>query len=117
MKFLADIPQEVTVPPGSIDFNKLRGAFPTGSLPARGDLTLGLIISNAFNYIFVIAGLLLLFLLISNGFSLMVGANEPKTKETAGKNITNAFVGFIILFVSYWLVQIIETVLGISILK
>lgn len=100
-----------------IDFNKLRQAFPAGSLPAMPDLTLGLIISRAVNYLFVIAGLILLLFLILGGFQLMIGAADPKAKEGASKTITNAIVGFIILFVSYWLVQIIEVVFGISILK
>jgi len=47
----------------------------------------------------------------------MTGANDPKAKESAGKSITNAVVGFFILFVSYWVIQIVEVVLGISILK
>lgn len=126
MKLLAGIPSPgltiapqnpIPTTPGTIDFNKLKQAFPLGSLLADPNLSIGLIVSKAFTYVFTIAGLLLLFLLISGGFQLMTGANDPKAKEAASKKITNAFIGFIIIFVAYWLVQIIEVVLGISILK
>ncbi len=102
-----------------INFQDLKAsAFPTGGeISLRGDLTLGEIISKATNYVFILAGILLLFLLISGGFQMMVGASNPKTQENASKTVTNAILGFLILFISYWVVQIVETVLGIAILK
>ncbi len=124
MKLLADIPIDVTLAPsqnpakGIVDFRKLKEAFPPGGvINLRGNLTIGEILSNALRYVFVIAGLVLLFMLISGGFQMIVGAGDAKAKEGASKTITNAIVGFIILFVSYWLVQIIEIILGISILR
>jgi len=123
MTLIARVPTpELTIPPqnptpGFINFYKLRLAFPHGSLLSRSDLTIGEIISKALVYLFVIAGLIFLFFLISGGFQLMFGAANPKAKEGAGKTITNAILGFIILFISYWLVQIIEVVFGVSILK
>lgn len=103
-----------------IDFNNLRGsAFPTpGEINLmNSDLTLGEIITQALTYVYLFAGLILLFFLIKGGFQMMLGAADPKAKESASKTVTNALIGFFILFVSYWLVQIIEVVLGISILK
>jgi hypothetical protein len=105
-------------PTSVIDFEKLKATtFPAGSLPSMPNLTIGLIISKALTYLFVIAGLILLLFLIIGGFQLMIGAADPKAKEGASKTITNAILGFIILFVSYWLVQIVEVIFGISILK
>lgn len=120
--YLPIIPKSPTFAPLAsptpiINFNKLRLAFLAGSLLADPNLSIGLIISKAFTYIFVIAGLLLLFLLISGGFQMMFGAADPKGKEAASKKISDAFIGFIIIFVAYWLVQIVEVILGISILK
>jgi len=123
MTLIASIPPpQLTIPPqnptpGLINFYKLRLAFPYGSLLSRSDLTIGEIISKALVYLFIITGLILLFFLISGGFQLMFGAANPKAKEGASKTITNAILGFIVLFVSYWLVQIIEVIFGISILK
>lgn len=115
-------PPDLTIVPQNpvhiIDFEKLKAtAFPAGSLPAMSNLTIGLIISKTLTYLFVIAGLILLLFLIMGGFQMMIGAANPKAKEGASKQITNALVGFLILFVSYWLVQIVEVIFGISILK
>lgn len=103
----------------AVDFESLKGsAFPvTGAIDLKGELTIGKIISNALDYIYVLAGLVLLAYLIIGGFQLMTGAADPKAQEGAKKTITNAIIGFIILFASYWLVQIIEVILGVSILK
>ena len=102
----------------AVDFSQLRAtAFPAGTLPADPNLNLGMIISRAFNFLFVIAGLLLFVNLISGGFKLMTGATDPKAQESAGKSITNSIIGFAILFAAYWIIQILEIVLGIDILK
>jgi len=75
----------------------------------------GLIISTLLPYLFVIAGLLLLFYLIYGGFQMMIAANDEKGLAEAKGKITNALIGFLLLFVSYWLVQIIGHILGIQI--
>lgn len=106
-------------PQQTIEFENIKAsAFPTaGEINLAGDLTLGEIISPALKIVYVLAGILLLVYLIMAGFQMMTGANDPKAKESAGKSITNAIIGFLILFVSYWLIQILEVVLGISILR
>lgn len=103
----------------AINFNDIKAsAFPTkGVIGLGGDLNLGEIISEGLKIVYVLAGIILLIYLIMAGFQMMTGANDPKAKESAGKSITNAVIGFFILFVSYWVIQIVEVVLGISILK
>ena len=66
--------------------------------------------------IFTIAGLLLLAYLVAGGLMFIKSAgSEGKGK---GKDaITNALVGFIIIFASYWIVQIVQIVTGIPILN
>lgn len=73
------------------------------------------IISVFLPYLYVIAGLLLLFYLILGGFHMMTAANDEKGLAEARGKITNALVGFLLLFISYWLVQIMEFVLGVQI--
>jgi len=78
--------------------------------------SLGDIISALLPYILVIAGLVLFFMLIAGGFGLMTAAGSPdKTKAAQGK-ITSAIIGFVIIFISYWLAKILEIILGINIL-
>jgi hypothetical protein len=44
----------------------------------------------------------------------MIGAANPKTKENASKDLSNAVLGFIIVFTSYWLVTIVKKILGME---
>ncbi len=96
-----------------IDFNTLRGAFPAGSLPSKANLTIADIVSGIIPYLFVLAGLFLLLYLVLGGIQLMVSGGDPKKTEAAKGKITNAVIGFVIVFVSYWLVQILQIVFGL----
>jgi len=65
-------------------------------------------------YIFVIAGLLLLFILIAGGIGLMTAAGDPKKVEASQGRITSALIGFLIIFISYFVVQLVGVMLGIK---
>jgi len=86
---------------------------PEGFKFIGGDI--GEIINALVPYIFALAGLALLFILIWGGFELMTSAGDPKKMESAKGKITNAVVGFIVIFVAYWLVQILEVIFGLTI--
>jgi len=94
--------------------NQLKKAFPQAKFGVN--TTIGDILSALFPYLFVLAGLILFLYLIIGGFELLTSAGSPKAVESAKGKITNAFIGFIIIFIAYWLVQILEIVLGITIL-
>jgi hypothetical protein len=98
-----------------INFNQLGKAIPDLKPLFRPGSDLGAIISAILPYLFIIAGLLLLFYLIAGGFQMMTSANDEKGLASAKGKITNALVGFLLLFISYWLVQIVEVILGIKI--
>lgn len=89
-------------------FQKIAQGNPDASM-------IGPIISFIIPFIYVIAGLILLFNLISAGFKMMTGAADEKGVAEAKARVTNSLTGFIILFLSYWIVQIVEFVLGIQI--
>ena len=44
----------------------------------------------------------------------MLSGGDPKATESAKQKITNAVIGFVIIFVAYWLVQLLGMVLGIA---
>ena len=67
-------------------------------------------------YVFIIAGLLLLFYLIAGGFQMMTSPGEEKAVAAAKAKITSALIGFLLLFVSYWIVQAIQYILGFKVL-
>jgi hypothetical protein len=78
---------------------------------------LGDIISTLLPYLFTLAGFLLLLYLIYGGFELMISTGDPKKIQEAKGKITNALVGFIIIFAAYWLVQIVSGILGIEVFR
>lgn len=87
----------------------------TGRLPA-GNLTPRGIINNLLPYLFTFGGIILLVMIIWGGFEMLTGAADPKSQEAGKQRITNAVVGFALLFTSYWLAQLVETIFGVSIL-
>ena len=95
---------------------EIGGSFgsPFGQTYGLADLV-SVILSNAI----VVAGILLLFLLIFGGISMIMGAGQDNPEAAAkGKQAaTAAITGFIIIFAAYWIIQIIETVTGLDILK
>lgn len=75
------------------------------------------IISAFVPYVFGVAGLFLLLYLIWGGFGFMTSGGDSKALEEARKKISFAILGFLIIFVAYWLVQLLALVLGIPQIK
>lgn len=80
-----------------------------------GFVTIGDVISKLLPYIFVLAGLILFGFLIFGGFELLTSAGNPEKVKLAQGKITSAVIGFVIIFVAYWLVQILEVIFGLKI--
>jgi len=78
-------------------------------------ITLGSIISKAIDYIFLFAGIGVLLMLLGSGFSFLTSAGDPKKMEKAKSQLTNALVGFLIIFVAFWLVQALGIIFGIAV--
>lgn len=78
------------------------------------DPNFGSILSAILPYLYVIAGLILLFYLIWGGFIMMTSGGDPKGIEAGKSKITQAIVGFLIIFTSYWLIQILQLVFGLE---
>lgn len=66
------------------------------------------------NIIFFVAGVLFLLYLLSSGVSMMTSRGDPKALEAAKGKLTNAAIGFFIVFSAYWIVQIISLILGLD---
>ena len=94
-----------------VDFSKIEETIPDFKF-AGGDI--GPIVSELIKYLFPLAGLLLLLYLLFGGLQLMTSGGDPKKMQDAKGKLTNALIGFMIVFVSYWLVQIIGRILGIE---
>lgn len=79
---------------------------------------IGGIISTLLQNIYVLAGILLFILLIIGGVVFIMGAgNDSPDQAKKGKQaITAALIGFVVIFSSYWIIKIIETITGLNIL-
>lgn len=71
-------------------------------------------ITVALKFVFPIAGILLLIYLVMGGFQMMLSRGDPKAIEGARGKITNAILGFVIIFIAYWLTSLLASVLGLQ---
>ena len=66
--------------------------------------------------LFVFVGVLLLIYIFIAGFRMVTQPDNKKSPEEARKSLTFAIIGFLLLFASYWIMQILEVYTGVSIL-
>ncbi|OGY16865.1 MAG: hypothetical protein A2785_03815 [Candidatus Chisholmbacteria bacterium RIFCSPHIGHO2_01_FULL_49_18] len=76
--------------------------------------SLGTILTSLMDYVFVIAGILLLFMIIASGYTLMTSAGNPEAISKGKSHLTAALVGFLLVFAAFWILQIIEVFLGVQ---
>lgn len=74
------------------------------------------IVNRALAFLFPLAGLALFFMLVWGGFEILSKAADAKAVQAGRQRITAALIGFILLFASFWIIQIVEWVFGLSIL-
>lgn len=81
--------------------------------------TFGNLFSTILFNVYVIAGIIFLFLLIFGGLSLIIGAGSQNSDKMANgqKAITAAIGGFIVIFLSYFIIQVIEVITGVNIIE
>jgi len=105
--------QSLQIPWGTGDTTTITGPLEKANF--GGQITLGSIMSKAIvNYVFIFAGIGLLLMLLGSGFSFLTSAGDPKKMEKAKGQLTNALVGFLIIFVAFWLVQAVGIIFGIT---
>ena len=73
------------------------------------------IVNIAMPYLFSIAGIILFLMLVWGGFEFLTSMGDPKKAEGAKNKITSAIIGIVILFMSYWVVQLIDIFFGFKI--
>ena len=74
------------------------------------------IINSLVKYVFIIAGLALLGLIIAGGYELMTSAGNPEIMKKGQGKIVSAIVGFLIIFLAYWIAQALGIMLGFNLL-
>lgn len=97
------IPGGASIPnPTGFKFNKI------------SEIIIGADNSGAIPFIFAFAGIGLLLMLLSAGFNFLTSAGDPKKLESGKQRLTNAIIGFLIIFVAYWAVQMAGVIFGIQ---
>lgn len=76
--------------------------------------SLGNVVSTLLRYLFPLAGLAIMIYLVYGGYTLMTSGGNPQKLEQGKQIITNALIGFAIMFVSYWIVQVMGIMLGLG---
>jgi hypothetical protein len=97
----------------SIQANGLPG-FKFGQRTING-VQPGRIIAAVLPYVFGAAGLLLLIYLVTAGLSMMMSRGDPKAMQAAQARITNALIGFVIVFFAFAIVALIGKILNIPV--
>ena len=85
----------------------------TGPLDSSAD-SLGKIITKVLGLIMPLAGVVLLFVLISGGYDYMMSQGSPEKIKSAQGKITTGIIGFILLIISFVVVRLIATIFGIG---
>ncbi len=75
------------------------------------------LINRFFTYAFPISGMILFIMLVWGGFETLSGAATQQSIDNGKQRITAAIFGFVLLFSSYWIVQIIEAIFDIGIVS
>lgn len=88
--------------------------YPSGFKFTGEKGNIGGLISEALKYVFPLAGLILFGMLIFGGFELLTSSGNPEAIKKGQDKITSAVIGFVIIFVAYWLVQILQAILGLE---
>lgn len=70
--------------------------------------------SSILNYVYGAAGIALLIYLILGGMQMMTSQGDPKAISAAQAKITNAIIGFVIVVISFFILQLLGQVLKIQ---
>lgn len=63
-------------------------------------------------YIFAFAGAILMLYIIAGGFKLMTSQGKPDEVEKGKMMIANALVGLLLIFASYWILDLVGLITG-----
>lgn len=78
---------------------------------------LGIFINNIVQMVMVIGGLLFFGLLVFGGIQYLTSTGNEDAVERARNTITYAIIGLVIIAAAWFIVSILETVLGVDILN
>lgn len=63
----------------------------------------------------VLAGIGLLVMIVMGGFAMLSNPTNPEAQNKGKAQITYGLVGFLVVFLAYWIMQILEIIFGINV--
>lgn len=75
------------------------------------------LLNNIIPNVYIAGGLVIFFMILFGGFTIIANAGNKDKIADGTKTITSAIIGLLVLFASYWIIQIIQVVTGVSILS
>ena len=75
------------------------------------------LINNILPNVYIAAGIVIFFMIVFGGFTIIANAGNRDKIADGTKTITSAIIGLLVLFASYWIIQIIQVVTGVPILN
>lgn len=75
------------------------------------------IFSNLLNVIVVLLGFVLFVMLLIAGLNYLTSEGDPEKVKKAGATLTWALTGFILLFLSWFIIRIISSFTGINLME
>jgi len=91
--------------------------YPDDNKLKFSDSDLGGIISVIIKIVYWLAGLSMMAMIIIGGLQVMTSLGIPEKMKMGYGKMTGGIVGFLIIFSSYLIVKLVETIFGISILQ
>ncbi len=91
---------------------KFQGSSATSEYSGAGSL-----VNNILPNVYIAGGVVIFFMILFGGFTIITNAGSPDKIKDGTKTITSAIMGLLVLFGSYWIIQIIQIVTGVSILN
>ncbi|OGE69218.1 hypothetical protein A3J21_01695 [Candidatus Daviesbacteria bacterium RIFCSPLOWO2_02_FULL_43_11] len=79
--------------------------------------TIGTLLSNILTIVFVLAAIVVLFMLIIGAFQWITSGGDKEGVESARKRITHALIGFAILALAFLIVQVVGQMVNINIVS
>jgi len=75
------------------------------------------LINNILPNIYIAGGIIIFFMILIGGFTIIANAGNADKIADGTKTITSAIIGLLVFFASYWIIQIIQVTTGVSILN
>lgn len=74
------------------------------------------IVSVILRNIYVIAAIILFVMILIGGLGMIISAGDAEKQKQSSKTLGSAVTGFLILFLSYWILKLIQFLTGVQLI-